>query len=107
MKSPTENPGLLAIIADDDVAASLIVTWPNVYAAMGYDGDQEAAKGAEIIEMWADLAGVMEMDVENYWAKLFGNGFCSRDGTVDAVADAYVRNFVSGRLAKKKQGGQR
>ena len=82
---PSERYSLLKLLAHDEVAQRLIATWPNV----DHSGKREA-----IIERWSALANVRPLEIHKKWPLLFNNGFLTKDGGVDAVADRYVQSVA-------------
>lgn len=87
---PAENPGLVLMFEKDATLQALVSTWPNAY--------RSGAKKFEQIKKWAELTGLREIEVEKAWAKVFENGFCNRDGTVDPFAAKYLASMAMGRL---------
>ena len=82
---PSQRPGLLKLLARDEVAQRLIAAWPNV----DHSGAREA-----VIERWSLMANVRPLEILKKWPMLFGNGFLTEAGRVDELTDRYVQSVT-------------
>jgi hypothetical protein len=98
-KPPSVNQSLLALLDDNATMRKLIGTWPNAYLP--------SAKRHEQVTRWAALTMLREVEVEDCWRALFENGFCRRDGTVDAMAAKYCAAIPMGRLPAAARSGRK
>ena len=98
IRTPSEHPQLLTLLHNRKTLWALIACWPNVIREDGWTDTKEGR--ARVATLWAQMAGVPEMEVRANWNLLTRNGFVLPDGGIDPLAETYVRGQVMDQLPR-------